>query len=66
MHTGRGNPHIRNPRNNLPFALEPLGQVEVHGELWEAHSATPVPRDARVRITAVSGLTLTVEPLPPA
>ncbi len=37
----------------------------VHGELWEAHSATPAPRDARVRVTAVNGLTLTVEPLPP-
>ncbi len=46
--------------------LEPIGQVLVHGELWEAHSPTPVPRDARVRVTAVSGLTLTVEPLPHA
>jgi membrane-bound serine protease (ClpP class) len=46
--------------------LEPIGQVLVHGELWEAHSPTPVPRDARVRVTAVSGLTLTVEPLPRA
>jgi membrane-bound serine protease (ClpP class) len=46
--------------------LEPTGQVLVHGELWEAHSPTPVPRDARVRVTAISGLTLTVEPLPPA
>jgi membrane-bound serine protease (ClpP class) len=46
--------------------LEPVGQVLVHGELWEAHSPTPAPRDARVRITAVEGLTLTVEPLPPA
>ena len=45
--------------------LAPLGQVEVHGELWEAHSTTPVPRDARVRVTAIDGLTLTVEPLPP-
>jgi len=44
--------------------LEPLGQVEVHGELWEAHSDRPVPRDTRVRVTAVDGLTLTVEPLP--
>jgi membrane-bound serine protease (ClpP class) len=46
--------------------LQPVGQVLVHGELWEAHAATPVPRDAHVRITAISGLTLTVEPLPPA
>jgi membrane-bound serine protease (ClpP class) len=45
--------------------LQPVGQVLVHGELWEAHSATALPRDTRVRVTAVSGLTLTVEPLPP-
>lgn len=45
-------------------ALEPLGQVQVHGELWEAHSATPAARDTQVRVTAVDGLTLTVEPLP--
>jgi membrane-bound serine protease (ClpP class) len=46
--------------------LEPIGQVLVHGELWQAHSPTPAPRDARVRITAVDGLTLMVEPLPRA
>jgi membrane-bound serine protease (ClpP class) len=45
--------------------LEPTGQVMVHGELWEAHSTTPAPRDTRVRVTAVNGLTLTVEPLSP-
>jgi len=45
--------------------LQPDGQVLVHGEIWEAHSATPVQRDARVRVTAVNGLTLNVEPLPP-
>jgi membrane-bound serine protease (ClpP class) len=45
--------------------LEPLGQVEVHGELWEAYCTTPAPRETRVRVTAVDGLTLTVEPLPP-
>lgn len=46
--------------------LEPIGQVLVHGELWEAHSSIPAPRDAHVRVTAVDGLTLTVEPLPKA
>jgi membrane-bound ClpP family serine protease len=39
--------------------------VMVHGELLEAHSTTPAPRDTRVRVTAVNGLTLTVEPLSP-
>ncbi|HEX6770697.1 MAG TPA: nodulation protein NfeD [Acidobacteriaceae bacterium] len=47
--------------------LEPVGQVMVHGEIWQAHSSTPAPRDAQVRVTAVDGLTLMVEPLrPPA
>ena len=46
--------------------LDPVGQVLVHGELWEANSRTPALRNARVRITAVDGLTLMVEPLPPA
>lgn len=46
--------------------LDPVGQVMVHGELWEARSTTPAARDARVRVTAIEGLTLTVEPLPPA
>jgi membrane-bound serine protease (ClpP class) len=46
--------------------LDPSGQVMVHGEIWEAHSATPALRDAQVRVTAINGLTLTVEPLPPA
>lgn len=46
--------------------LDPVGQVMVHGEIWQAHSSTPAPRDARVRVTAIDGLTLTVEPLPPA
>ncbi len=44
--------------------LEPNGQVQVNGELWQAHSNTPAARDAQVRVTAVDGLTLTVEPLP--
>ena len=43
--------------------LAPAGQVLVHGELWQAHSAAPAARDAEVRVIAVEGLTLTVEPL---
>jgi len=39
------------------------GMVRVHGELWRAASATPIPQGARVRIIRVSGLTLHVEPV---
>jgi membrane protein implicated in regulation of membrane protease activity len=42
----------------------PLGQVFVAGELWRAHCEAGADPGARVRITAVRGLTLevTVEP----
>jgi len=43
--------------------LAPNGQVLVHGELWQAHSSIPAPRDAQVRVLSADGLTLTVEPL---
>ncbi|WP_242392882.1 NfeD family protein [Anaeromyxobacter oryzisoli] len=36
------------------------GEVFVHGEYWQARSAAPIPRGARVRVVAVEGLTLTV------
>jgi membrane-bound serine protease (ClpP class) len=46
------------------LALEDVGpaagQVFVHGEYWQARSAGPIPRGARVRVAAVDGLTLTV------
>jgi membrane-bound serine protease (ClpP class) len=41
-------------------ACEPLGRVRLHGELWAARSAEPLPVGARVRVTAVDGLTLEV------
>lgn len=44
-------------------ALEPRGKVFVHGEYWEAESVTPVEAGARVRVVAVDGLLLKVEPL---
>jgi membrane-bound serine protease (ClpP class) len=39
-----------------------LATVAVHGELWQARSDTPIDAGEFVRITAVSGLTLTVVP----
>jgi membrane-bound ClpP family serine protease len=43
-------------------ALEPDGQVRVGGEIWRAHSETPVAPGGCVRVTAVEALTLVVEP----
>jgi membrane-bound serine protease (ClpP class) len=45
--------------------LAPDGKVMVRGEYWNATSSTPLDPGTRVRVTAVNGLTLTVEPLPP-
>lgn len=38
------------------------GTVDIHGELWRARSASPVSAGERVRVTAIDGLTLVVEP----
>jgi membrane-bound serine protease (ClpP class) len=38
------------------------GLVRVHGELWQAESAQPVPEGKTVRIVRVEGLKLYVEP----
>ena len=43
--------------------LSPGGKVLVHGEYWNAVSTAPVEVGARVRVTAVKGLTLEVEPV---
>ena len=46
-------------------ALTPQGQVLVHGELWLAESANPVAPGASVRVRAVDGLKLLVDPASP-
>jgi membrane-bound serine protease (ClpP class) len=44
-------------------ALAPSGMVFVHGEYWSAVATAPVEAGALVRVTAVKGLRLTVEPV---
>ena len=44
--------------------LAPQGQILVHGELWQAESATPIAAGDQVRVTGVRNLTLLVEPVP--
>lgn len=46
-------------------APEATGQVRVHGEIWRASSSIAVPPGRAVRVTAVTGLTLVVEPAEP-
>jgi membrane-bound serine protease (ClpP class) len=42
--------------------LAPSGQVRIGGELWEARAEGEIPEGAPVRVTAVDGLLLDVEP----
>jgi len=42
------------------------GRVLVHGEIWNAAANAPVAAGDEVRVTAVTGLKLTVRPEPPA
>ena len=44
-------------------ALEPEGKVFVHGEYWDAAAAQPVALGARIRVTGIDRLKLTVEPV---
>jgi len=43
-------------------ALAPAGKVFVHGEYWDAESSSPVESGAEVRVVAVDGMKLKVEP----
>ncbi|MCU1232839.1 MAG: Nodulation efficiency protein NfeD [Candidatus Solibacter sp.] len=42
--------------------LAPMGKVFVHGEYWDAIAVRPADAGAHVRVTAIDGLKLTVEP----
>lgn len=44
--------------------LSPEGKIFIHGEIWNAVSNAPVPPGSRVRVRAVEGLRLRVEPDP--
>jgi membrane-bound serine protease (ClpP class) len=46
-------------------SLSPQGKVFVHGELWNAVAQSPLAENTRVRVVAVEGLTLKVEPVQP-
>jgi membrane-bound serine protease (ClpP class) len=43
--------------------LLPAGKIVVHGEIWDARAKDKVPAGRPVRVCAVDGLTLVVEPL---
>ena len=46
-------------------ALTPIepgrpGRVAAHGEIWQANAVESIPEGARVQVTHIDGLTLTV------
>jgi membrane-bound serine protease (ClpP class) len=43
-------------------SLRPAGKVFVHGEYWDAVAARPADPGARVKVTAIDGLRLMVDP----
>jgi membrane-bound serine protease (ClpP class) len=44
-------------------ALSPEGKVFIHGEYWNAISATPIAPGTSIRVIGVQGLTLKVDPI---
>jgi membrane-bound serine protease (ClpP class) len=44
-------------------ALNPVGRVQVHGELWEAEAEGPVAEGETVRVDSVAGLKIKVSPV---
>jgi membrane-bound serine protease (ClpP class) len=43
---------------------EGAGRIRAHGEIWQARGPAALARGTYVRITAINGLTLAVEPAP--
>jgi len=62
-----GEEELPGHEGTVRVALDPTGQVFLHGALWRAEPAagreTVIPAGARVRVESVDGLTLMVAPL---
>ena len=53
---------VLNELGQARTALAPAGTVFVHGEYWDAVSSSPVETGAEIRVVAIDGLKLRVEP----
>jgi membrane-bound serine protease (ClpP class) len=49
-------------RTRTPMTPDRPAQIDLHGEIWNAVSHTPIESGARVRVSGTEGLTLFVEP----
>ncbi len=61
-----GAEHLVGATGEVTEPLAPTGQIRVQGELWEARAASELARGTRVRVVAIDGLTLEVEPEEPS
>ena len=57
-----GEEELPGEEGDVRVAVDPVGQVFIHGALWRAEAAdgTPIPAGVRVRVESVDGLTLKV------
>jgi membrane-bound serine protease (ClpP class) len=63
-----GEEELYGAEGDVRVAIDPVGQVFLHGALWRAEPAGgsdggPIPVGVRVRVASVDGLTLLVDPL---
>jgi membrane-bound serine protease (ClpP class) len=49
-------------RGEVVASFDTRARVRVHGEMWEARTRTPLAKGQRVRVEALDGLVLVVEP----
>jgi membrane-bound serine protease (ClpP class) len=64
-----GEEELPGAEGDVRVAIDPVGQVFVHGALWRAELANgaeagPIPPGTRVRVESVDGLTLKVRTVP--
>jgi membrane-bound serine protease (ClpP class) len=55
--------HLVGATGEVTDGLTPSGHIRVLGELWEARASSDLPAGAHVRVVAVDGLKLEVEPV---
>ncbi|MDH5515393.1 MAG: nodulation protein NfeD, partial [Gammaproteobacteria bacterium] len=58
-----GEEEMLNMTGEVIDAFERNGRIRIHGEVWKAESAVPLQGGDRVRVVAVDGLVLKVQPI---
>ena len=58
-----GREHLLGSEGNVLNDFDTTGRIRVHGEIWNALTERPIRSGDRVKITAIDGLTLHIEPV---